>query len=170
MLCFVTSLCGRRRAVIPSWRPGLWSPVCRVVADCCKGPLTGAIRAFTIYRGSSLRYPPLMVALIFIPSLKTRPRKRVFLADLLDRFWVLGFSVQRVLFWGFSEHATVFVIGKALVLDEIINYIQSLQQQVEFGQQAYDMAGLPFGSQPTREFSRGSSPEWLHMRIGGYLK
>ncbi|KAI7732690.1 hypothetical protein M8C21_013078 [Ambrosia artemisiifolia] len=83
------------------------------------------------------------------------------------------------------------VIGKALVLDEIINYIQSLQQQVEFlsmkleavtsrsqpspqgfpskdyGQQAYDMAGVPFGSQPTREFSRGSSPEWLHMQIGG---
>ncbi|KAL8196523.1 hypothetical protein R6Q57_024818 [Mikania cordata] len=83
------------------------------------------------------------------------------------------------------------VIGKALVLDEIINYIQSLQQQVEFlsmkleavtsrshpspqgfpskdfGQQAFDMAGVPFGSQPTREFSRGSSPEWLHMQIGG---
>ncbi|XP_076938443.1 transcription factor BHLH094-like [Bidens hawaiensis] len=83
------------------------------------------------------------------------------------------------------------VIGKALVLDEIINYIQSLQQQVEFlsmkleavtsrshpspqgfpskdfGQQAYDMGGVQFGSQPTREFSRGSSPEWLHMQIGG---
>lgn len=83
------------------------------------------------------------------------------------------------------------VIGKALVLDEIINYIQSLQQQVEFlsmkleavtsrshpspqgfpskdfGQQTFDMAGVPFGSQPTREFSRGSSPEWLHMQIGG---
>ncbi|KAF5754790.1 putative transcription factor bHLH family [Helianthus annuus] len=83
------------------------------------------------------------------------------------------------------------VIGKALVLDEIINYIQSLQQQVEFlsmkleavtsrsqpspqgfpskdfGQQAYEMAVVPFGSQPTREFSRGSSPEWLHMQIGG---
>lgn len=83
------------------------------------------------------------------------------------------------------------VIGKALVLDEIINYIQSLQQQVEFlsmkleavtsrshpspqgfpskdfGQQTFNMAGVPFGSQPTREFSRGSSPEWLHMQIGG---
>ncbi|KAI3812089.1 hypothetical protein L1987_16793 [Smallanthus sonchifolius] len=83
------------------------------------------------------------------------------------------------------------VIGKALVLDEIINYIQSLQQQVEFlsmkleavtsrshpspqgfpskdfGQQTFDMVGVPFGSQPTREFSRGSSPEWLHMQIGG---
>ncbi|KAI3714233.1 hypothetical protein L1987_72830 [Smallanthus sonchifolius] len=83
------------------------------------------------------------------------------------------------------------VIGKALVLDEIINYIQSLQQQVEFlsmkleavtsrshpspqgfpskdfGQQTYDMVGVPFGSQPTREFSRESSPEWLHMQIGG---
>ncbi|PWA81496.1 Myc-type, basic helix-loop-helix (bHLH) domain-containing protein [Artemisia annua] len=83
------------------------------------------------------------------------------------------------------------VIGKALVLDEIINYIQSLQQQVEFlsmkleavtsrsqpspqgypskdyGQQTFEMAGVPFGSQPPREFSRGSSPEWLHMQIGG---
>ncbi|CAH1414286.1 unnamed protein product [Lactuca virosa] len=83
------------------------------------------------------------------------------------------------------------VIGKALVLDEIINYIQSLQQQVEFlsmkleavtsrshpspqgftskdfGQQTFEMTGVPFGAQPTREFSRGSSPEWLHMQIGG---
>lgn len=83
------------------------------------------------------------------------------------------------------------VIGKALVLDEIINYIQSLQQQVEFlsmkleavtsrshpspqgfpskdfGQQTFDMGGVAFGSQATREFSRGPSPEWLHMQIGG---
>lgn len=83
------------------------------------------------------------------------------------------------------------VIGKSLVLDEIINYIQSLQRQVEFlsmkleavnsrmgpsvegfpskdfGQQAYDMAGVTFVSQAPRELSRGSSPEWLHMQIGG---
>ncbi|XP_076909967.1 transcription factor BHLH089-like [Bidens hawaiensis] len=83
------------------------------------------------------------------------------------------------------------VIGKASVLDEIINYIQSLQQQVEFlsmkleavtsrshpspqgfpskdfGQQSFDMSGVPFASQPAREFSNGSSPEWLHMQIGG---
>ncbi|CAK8561575.1 unnamed protein product [Lathyrus sativus] len=83
------------------------------------------------------------------------------------------------------------VIGKALVLDEIINYIQSLQRQVEFlsmkleavnsrlntgieafppkdyGQQTYDLAGMPFVSQATREPSRGSSPEWLHMQVGG---
>ncbi|KOM28218.1 hypothetical protein LR48_Vigan511s004100 [Vigna angularis] len=81
------------------------------------------------------------------------------------------------------------VIGKALVLDEIINYIQSLQRQVEFlsmkleavnsrlnsgieafppkdfGQHAYDPAGMPFGSQAPREYSRGSSPEWLHMQL-----
>ncbi|CAL0331480.1 unnamed protein product [Lupinus luteus] len=84
------------------------------------------------------------------------------------------------------------VIGKALVLDEIINYIQSLQRQVEFlsmkleavnsrvtpgievfppkdfDQQTFDTAGMPFGSQATREFSRGSSPEWLHMQVGGF--
>ncbi|KAF5746663.1 putative DNA binding protein [Tripterygium wilfordii] len=83
------------------------------------------------------------------------------------------------------------VIGKALVLDEIINYIQSLQSQVEFlsmkleavnsrmtpvidafhlkdvAQQTYDTGGMAFGSQATREFSRASSPEWLHMQVGG---
>ncbi|XVE75162.1 hypothetical protein DITRI_Ditri12bG0073300 [Diplodiscus trichospermus] len=81
------------------------------------------------------------------------------------------------------------VIGKALVLDEIINYIQSLQRQVEFlsmkleavnsrmnpaievfpskdyAQQTFDATGMAFGSQVTREYSRGTSPEWLH--IGG---
>uniref|UniRef100_A0A6N2N5L0 BHLH domain-containing protein n=1 Tax=Salix viminalis TaxID=40686 RepID=A0A6N2N5L0_SALVM len=83
------------------------------------------------------------------------------------------------------------VIGKALVLDEIINYIQSLQHQVEFlsmkleavntrvnpeievfaskdfGHQSFDTAGMAFGSQATREYSRGTSPEWLHMQVGG---
>ncbi|CAH9146660.1 unnamed protein product [Cuscuta epithymum] len=94
------------------------------------------------------------------------------------------------------------VIGKALVLDEIINYIQSLQNQVEFlsmkletldstipsriegvpskdfPQQAADTAGLAFGSQPftaglafgsqpKREYPNGTSPDWLHMQIGG---
>ncbi|GMJ13152.1 BIG PETAL UB, BIG PETAL P, BIG PETAL [Hibiscus trionum] len=80
------------------------------------------------------------------------------------------------------------VIGKALVLDEIINYIQSLQRQVEFlsmkleavnsrmnpaievfplkdyGQQTFDTTAMAFGSQATREYSRGASPEWLHIR------
>ncbi|XP_050905643.1 transcription factor BHLH089 isoform X2 [Lathyrus oleraceus] len=76
------------------------------------------------------------------------------------------------------------VIGKALVLDEIINYIQSLHHQVEleavnsrltpemfppkaFDQQTYDATPIPFASQATREYSRGSSPEWLHMQVGG---
>ncbi|KAK4399759.1 Transcription factor [Sesamum angolense] len=81
------------------------------------------------------------------------------------------------------------VIGKALVLDEIINYIQSLQRQVEFlsmkleavnarggidgypskefTQQTFETPGMAFGSQSTREYDRGSSPEWLHMQIGG---
>ncbi|KAK7386932.1 hypothetical protein VNO78_27314 [Psophocarpus tetragonolobus] len=84
------------------------------------------------------------------------------------------------------------VIGKALVLDEIINYIQSLQRQVEFlsmkleavnsrlnsgieafppkdfGQQAFDPSGIQFGSPAPREYSRGSSPDWLHMQVGGF--
>lgn len=82
------------------------------------------------------------------------------------------------------------VIGKAMVLDEIINYIQSLQRQVEFlsmkleavnsrvspsidgfppkdfGAQPYDAAGMPFAPQPTREYGQGSAPEWLHMQVG----
>ncbi|KAK8655372.1 hypothetical protein V6N13_107952 [Hibiscus sabdariffa] len=84
----------------------------------------------------------------------------------------------------------LIVIGKALVLDEIINYIQSLQRQVEFlsmkleavnsrmnpaievfplkdyGQQTFDTTAMAFGSQATREYSRGASPEWLHIRGG----
>lgn len=83
------------------------------------------------------------------------------------------------------------VIGKALVLDEIINYIQSLQRQVEFlsmkleavnsrlspgiegfpskdfGQAPFDSSTMAFVSQSSREYVRGTSPEWLHMQIGG---
>ncbi|KAB1216704.1 Transcription factor bHLH79 [Morella rubra] len=85
------------------------------------------------------------------------------------------------------------VIGKALVLDEIINYIQSLQRQVEFlsmkleavnsrmsmnptiegfppkdlGAQPFDASGMMFGSQATREYAPSSQPEWLHMQVGG---
>ncbi|KAL2656766.1 hypothetical protein AAZV13_04G142900 [Glycine max] len=81
------------------------------------------------------------------------------------------------------------VIGKALVLDEIINYIQSLQRQVELeavnsrmntnptidgfpskdvGTQPFDIAGMVFGSQAARGYAQGSShPGWLHMQIGG---
>ncbi|XP_076929021.1 transcription factor bHLH79-like isoform X2 [Bidens hawaiensis] len=82
------------------------------------------------------------------------------------------------------------VIGKALVLDEIINYIQSLQHQVEFlsmkleavnsrmnspiegfptkelGPLQFDATGLLFGSQAAREFGQESQPEWLHMQLG----
>lgn len=84
------------------------------------------------------------------------------------------------------------VIGKALVLDEIINYIQSLQRQVEFlsmkletvnsrmtinpiegfhskdlGAQPIDAAGMLFSSYAAREFAQGSLSEWLHMQVGG---
>ncbi|KAL9678286.1 hypothetical protein QQ045_016129 [Rhodiola kirilowii] len=79
------------------------------------------------------------------------------------------------------------VIGKALVLDEIINYIHSLQHQVEFlsmkleainsrlppalevfsskvfGQQAFDSAGVGY---PPRPYDEISSPDWLHMQVG----
>ncbi|KAL0911429.1 hypothetical protein M5K25_019569 [Dendrobium thyrsiflorum] len=84
------------------------------------------------------------------------------------------------------------VIGKAAVLDEIINYIQALQRQVEllsmkleavnsrinagmegfrpkdFGAQTYHTppSSLGFPSQPTREYEheQGSTTEWLHMQ------
>ncbi|GJN22981.1 hypothetical protein PR202_gb10593 [Eleusine coracana subsp. coracana] len=85
------------------------------------------------------------------------------------------------------------VIGKASVLDEIINYIQSMQCQVEFLSmkleavnshvssavgafpskdfvaQTYNTApGLTFDTQAPREYSQGAaSSEWLHMQIGG---
>ncbi|KAK9116963.1 hypothetical protein Sjap_015910 [Stephania japonica] len=83
------------------------------------------------------------------------------------------------------------VIGKAIVLDEIINYIQSLQRQVEFlsmkleavnsrvnpsfegfpskefGAHAFDAAGMAFNSQGVREYGQGSPHEWLHMQVGG---
>nr|CAB3497812.1 unnamed protein product [Digitaria exilis] len=84
------------------------------------------------------------------------------------------------------------VSGKASVLDEIINYIQSLQCQVEFlsmkleavnahannGVEAFpskDFAaptystapGLTFDTQTPREYAQGASTsEWLHMQIG----
>ncbi|ESW10135.1 hypothetical protein PHAVU_009G183600 [Phaseolus vulgaris] len=89
------------------------------------------------------------------------------------------------------------VNGKALVLDEIINYIQSLQRQVEFlsmkleavnsrmnmsptidglplkdvgGTPRFDIAGMVFGSQAARGYAQGSHHGWLHMQIGGGLR
>nr|GMD25842.1 transcription factor bHLH79 isoform X1 [Ipomoea batatas] len=83
------------------------------------------------------------------------------------------------------------VIGKASVLDEIINYVQSLQHQVEFlsmkleavnsrippgieglpskdfPPQIFDTSGLAFGSQATRDYGSSTSPDWLHMQTGG---
>ncbi|CAA6667281.1 unnamed protein product [Spirodela intermedia] len=83
------------------------------------------------------------------------------------------------------------VIGKALVLDEIINYIQSLQHQVEFlsmklealsAPTSHSMEGFPedafdttsrlaFNNHPPppREYGQGSS-EWLHMQVGPGFK
>ncbi|XP_027902077.1 transcription factor BHLH089-like isoform X1 [Vigna unguiculata] len=83
------------------------------------------------------------------------------------------------------------VIGKALVLDEIINYIQSLQRQVEFLSMKLEVvnsrmnmspnidgfplkdvggAGMVFGSQAATGYAQGSHPGWLHMQIGGGLR
>lgn len=90
------------------------------------------------------------------------------------------------------------IIGKALVLDEIINYIQSLQHQVEFlsmkleavnsrmdmspavegfvpkdlMSQHFDGTGMMFASQAARDYLQGSQaqPDWLHMQTGGGFK
>ncbi|ESQ31659.1 hypothetical protein EUTSA_v10004734mg [Eutrema salsugineum] len=84
------------------------------------------------------------------------------------------------------------IIGKALVLDEIINYIQSLQRQVEFLSMKLEVVnsgastgptigGFPSGDlgilpidvhrtiyeQQEANESRGSHPEWLHMQVDG---
>ncbi|CAI9112441.1 OLC1v1012891C1 [Oldenlandia corymbosa var. corymbosa] len=83
------------------------------------------------------------------------------------------------------------VIGKASVLDEIINYVQSLQRQVEFlsmkleavngtinhleDYTSKDLAGPSFdasatmtifGPQTAREHPQGTNPAWLHMQVG----
>ncbi|XP_073005925.1 transcription factor BHLH094-like isoform X1 [Typha latifolia] len=83
------------------------------------------------------------------------------------------------------------VIGKASVLDEIINYILALQHQVEFlsmklesvssqinsgtkefpPKDTYDTASsFGFNPQPSKEFRQGSETEWLHMQVGGGLE
>lgn len=86
------------------------------------------------------------------------------------------------------------VIGKALVLDEIINYIQSLQHQVEFlsmklevvnsrmeptiegfplknlGTPTLDATGLIYASQTPREYAHGSQRDWLHMQVGSSIE
>ncbi|KAL8118267.1 transcription factor BHLH094-like isoform X2 [Apium graveolens] len=86
------------------------------------------------------------------------------------------------------------VIGKALVLDEIINYIQSLQHQVEFlsmkleavnstmeptieglplknlGTPTLDATALIYASQTPREYAHGPQRDWLHMQVGSSIE
>ncbi|XP_047064649.1 transcription factor BHLH094-like [Lolium rigidum] len=87
------------------------------------------------------------------------------------------------------------VVGKASVLDEIINYVQALQRQVEFlsmkleavnaqvnnrvASESKDAGAQPYGAQPyhttlgltldpqtPREYAQASTSEWLHMQVG----
>ncbi|GAB2235949.1 hypothetical protein Drorol1_Dr00026394 [Drosera rotundifolia] len=73
------------------------------------------------------------------------------------------------------------VIGKAFVLDEIINYVQSLQRQVEFLSMKLDAVNSEIAP-AISEFAakelcppsfdslieqRVPQPEWLHMQLGG---
>ncbi|CAA2997777.1 transcription factor bHLH79-like [Olea europaea var. sylvestris] len=86
------------------------------------------------------------------------------------------------------------VIGKALVLDEIINYIQSLQRQVEFlsmkleavntrlnptiegfpskelAAPTFDGTGMIFGLQAPSEYTQGPQVEWLDMQVGNVFE
>ncbi|KAK9669343.1 hypothetical protein RND81_13G124600 [Saponaria officinalis] len=88
------------------------------------------------------------------------------------------------------------VIGKALVLDEIINYVQSLQRQVEFLSMKleavnsgiipsiigfhskdvhrielspFDPSGMMFSAQTAQGMTAAEEPqsEWLHIQLGG---
>ncbi|EOA24560.1 hypothetical protein CARUB_v10017822mg [Capsella rubella] len=84
------------------------------------------------------------------------------------------------------------IIGKALVLDEIINYIQSLQRQVEFLSMKLEVVNSDVSSGPKvgmfpsgdlntlpnevprtlfdqqeADIGLGSQPDWLHVRIDG---
>ncbi|KAG7538921.1 Myc-type basic helix-loop-helix (bHLH) domain [Arabidopsis suecica] len=84
------------------------------------------------------------------------------------------------------------IIGKALVLDEIINYIQSLQRQVEFLSMKLEVVNSGASTGPTigvfpsgdlgtlpidvhrtiyeqqeANETRVSQPEWLHMQVDG---
>lgn len=36
----------------------------------------------------------------------------------------------------------------------------------QFAQQTFDTHGMGFASQATREYARGTPPEWLHMQVG----
>ncbi|KAK4427212.1 Transcription factor [Sesamum alatum] len=80
------------------------------------------------------------------------------------------------------------VIGKALVLDEIINYVQSLQHQVEFlsmkieavnsrldpaiegfptkdlAAPSFDANGMIYGSGTPEEYGQGTQTEWPHLQ------
>ncbi|KAM0913448.1 hypothetical protein ACQ4PT_012149 [Festuca glaucescens] len=82
------------------------------------------------------------------------------------------------------------VVGKASVLDEIINYVQALQRQVEFlsmkleavnaqvnnrvaseskdaaAQPYHTTLGLTLDPQTPREYAQASTSEWLHMQVG----
>ncbi|KAL2254007.1 UNVERIFIED_CONTAM: Transcription factor bHLH79 [Sesamum indicum] len=82
------------------------------------------------------------------------------------------------------------VIGKALVLDEIINYIQSLQHQVEFllmklvavnprldpaiegfpikdvAARSFDANGTMYKSQAPEECGQGTQTEWPPLQVG----
>ncbi|KAH9327392.1 hypothetical protein KI387_007570, partial [Taxus chinensis] len=78
------------------------------------------------------------------------------------------------------------ITGKAVMLDEIINYVQSLQHQVEFlsmkleavnprldfnleGFNSKDMlepSSMPFASDSEIAYPQFPPPEWAHMQVG----
>lgn len=68
--------------------------------------------------------------------------------------WLCGWQRQEI-WW---QNSFLFLISRFLLQ---INF------SFQFGQQTYDATGMAFGSQATRDYSRGPSPEWLHMQVGG---
>lgn len=49
----------------------------------------------------------------------------------------------------------------------IFSFLKKVNLVFQFGPQTFDTAGVAYSSQAAREFGRASSPEWLHMQVGG---
>lgn len=53
-----------------------------------------------------------------------------------------------------------------LFLSSIFVGISLVNLVFQFAQQTFETSGVGFASQATREYGRGTPPEWLHMQVG----
>ncbi|KAH9331983.1 hypothetical protein KI387_004091, partial [Taxus chinensis] len=119
---------------------------------------------------------------------------KVVKARVISRFGFCFLSYRRSMVWHltcckFEVNEDLFCVqitGKAVMLDEIINYVQSLQHQVEFlsmkleavnprldfnleGFNSKDMlepSSMPFASDSEIAYPQFPPPEWAHMQVG----